>query len=66
MQFARFIEFVRVIKAEALSKFKTYFTREGLVIPQLSENWTPSPRECLVQISQLFWFFLVPTYFFNY
>ena len=41
MQFARFIEFVRVIKAEALSKFKTYFTREGLVIPQLSENWTP-------------------------
>lgn len=26
----------------------------------------PSPRECLVQISQLFWFFLVPTYFFNY
>lgn len=57
MEFARFIEFVGVIKAEALSKHTLH------VKVWWFHNYQkigPSPRECSVQISQLFWFFWSP------
>lgn len=57
MEFARFIEFVGVIKAEALSKHTLH------VKVWWFHNYQkigPSPRECSVQISQLFWFLWSP------